>query len=780
VLLLKFDKAQEDRQLTAQEEWLRNAIKRGYLGLASLERTIARQRARIAALKDGDANTSFFHRQCSYRRQKNRIHALDVNGTVLTDPAHMAEAAFQHFDGLLGTDMSRDCTLHLQDLIEPDATLDCLEAPFGEEEIWQAVKRLPARKAPGPDGFTAEFLRACWTIVKHDIVAAFQQLYEMRGRGFAQLNQALLTLLPKHAGASTLRDYRPISLIHLVAKLFAKVLALRLAPKLDKLVSPIQNAFIASRSLHDNFVLVRQSARLLHQLRSPRLLIKLDLARAFDSLSWPFLFEALRQYGFGDRFLEWLAVLLASASTRVLINGDPGPPIWHRRGLRQGDPLSPQLFVLAVDTLGRLFRRATELGVLRRLHPRRVLPSISLYADDVILFCHPLREEIEAVKAMLELFGRASGLHVNYGKSTATLIRCAPEEAAPAIALLDCPVAELPITYLGIPLTIRKPTSGQLQPMVDKVASRLPTWKAGLMGKAGRLALVKSVLGAIPIHQLLVLAPSKKILKLIVKIERGFLWSGRAAANGGHCHVNWQRVARPLAYGGLGVHDLERTSMSLRLRWLWLSRTDGRRAWHGLELQFSDQEQALFFASTTMILGNGRDAKFWDDRWIEGRSVREIAPSLFKCIPKRRRKSRTVADGLQGNTWASDIHGNLGIQEIGEYLLLWRRIEGTMLSGEPDRLNWKWTASGVYSAKSAYMATFHGSTVCPAANFIWRTWAPQKVKFFLWLALQDRCWTAERLARRGLQHHPRCLLCDQLPETMHHLLLVPVCQASLA
>jgi hypothetical protein len=291
------------------------------------------------------------------------------------------------------------------------------------------------------------------------------------------------------------------------------------------------------------------------------------------------------------------------------------------------------------------------------------------------------------------------------------------------------------------------------------------------MGKAGRLALVKSVLGAIPIHQLLVLAPSKKIFKLIVKIERGFLWSGRAAANGGHCHVNWQRVTRPIAYGGLGVHDLERTSMSLRLRWLWLSRTDGRRAWHGLELQFSDQEQALFFASTTMILGNGRDAKFWDDRWIEGRSVREIAPSLFKCIPKRRRKSRTVADGLQGNTWASDIHGNLGIQEIGEYLLLWRRIEGTMLSGEPDRLNWKWTASGVYSAKSAYMATFHGPTVCPAANFIWRTWAPQKVKFFLWLALQDRCWTAERLARRGLQHHPRCLLCDQLPETMHHLLL---------
>ena len=129
----------------------------------------------------------------------------------------------------------------------------------------------------------------------------------MRGRGFSRLNQALLTLLPKRADAAGLGDYRPISLIHLVAKLVAKVLSLRLAPKLDAMVSLNQNAVIPGRSLHNNFVLVRQSARLLHQLGAPRVLLKLDLARAFDSIAWPFLFEVLRQYGFGDRFLEWLA-----------------------------------------------------------------------------------------------------------------------------------------------------------------------------------------------------------------------------------------------------------------------------------------------------------------------------------------------------------------------------------------------------------------------------------------------------------------------------------------
>lgn len=118
-------------------------------------------------------------------------------------------------------------------------------------------------------------------------------------------------------------------------------------------------------------MLVRQSDRLLHQLGVPHILLKLDLARTFDSLSRPFLFEVLRQYGFRDKFLEWVGILLSSANTKVLLNGSPGPPIWHR----QGDSMSPQLFVLAVDTLSRLFKRATELGVIRQLHPTRSIPS---------------------------------------------------------------------------------------------------------------------------------------------------------------------------------------------------------------------------------------------------------------------------------------------------------------------------------------------------------------------------------------------------------------------
>uniref|UniRef100_A0A453SZ91 Reverse transcriptase domain-containing protein n=1 Tax=Aegilops tauschii subsp. strangulata TaxID=200361 RepID=A0A453SZ91_AEGTS len=182
-LLLRLDSAQESRPLSPHEDWLRRQIKASYLSLASLERTIAQQRARIATLKDGDANTSFFHRQCTYRRQKNRIHSLTVDGAPISAPCDMAAAAYAHFDALPGRKTPRDCSLDLSELITP-TNLDDLDAPFDAEEIWNAVKRLPAQKAPGPDGYNAEFLRACWPIVRQDFVDVFQRLYEMRDRGF--------------------------------------------------------------------------------------------------------------------------------------------------------------------------------------------------------------------------------------------------------------------------------------------------------------------------------------------------------------------------------------------------------------------------------------------------------------------------------------------------------------------------------------------------------------------------------------------------------------------
>jgi hypothetical protein len=297
--------------------------------------------------------------------------------------------------------------------------------------------------------------------------------------------------------------------------------------------------------------------------------------------------------------------------------------------------------------------------------------------------------DVVAVREILDLFERASGLRVNYQKSTATLIRCASDDAATAITQLDCPITlircasddaattitqldcpivDLPITYLGIPLTIRRPTAAQLQPVVAPHEQGRPP-----------------VLSVIPIHLLLVLGPPK-VFKALEKIQRGFLWAARTEANGGNCHVNWRRVCQPISLGGLGVRDLKRTGLALRMRWLWFSRVYDARAWSGLDLKFT-QEKEFFFASTYMTVGNGQRTLLWEDRWINGRAVKEHAPQLYACIPKRRRKTRTVTAGLVDHRWATAVQGVIGLQEIGQYLYLWHLIEGTVLTEEPDKLH---------------------------------------------------------------------------------------------
>jgi mannosylglycoprotein endo-beta-mannosidase len=188
------------------------------------------------------------------------------------------------------------------------ATLDLsdLDRAFSMDEAWDAIKNMPSNRAPGPDGFSWDFYKHCWQIVKSDVFAALTAVYLGHGQNLQLLSGALITLIPKKDGAVELRDFRPISLVHSFVKLVAKILALRLAPKLPSLVDANQSAFVRGRCIHDNFVLVEQSARTLFRTRVPSVLLKLDVARAFDSLSWVFLISVLRQLGFGPKWICWI------------------------------------------------------------------------------------------------------------------------------------------------------------------------------------------------------------------------------------------------------------------------------------------------------------------------------------------------------------------------------------------------------------------------------------------------------------------------------------------
>uniref|UniRef100_A0A8R7TQX5 Reverse transcriptase domain-containing protein n=1 Tax=Triticum urartu TaxID=4572 RepID=A0A8R7TQX5_TRIUA len=329
-------------------------------------------------------------------------------------------------------------------------------------------------------------------------MAVFDHFYRLAGGNFADLNSAMIALLPKKDGATCMGDFRPISLVHSIAKLITKVLSMRLADVISTIISLAQSAFQKTKCIHDSFLFVQNRVRTLHRNKTPALLLKLDIAKAFDSVSWEYILELLQRLGFPPRWRDWIALLLATSSSSCLLNGIPGNKFFHLRGLRQGDLLSPLLFILYIDPLHRLLEAATRDGILQPIPGRAARMRTSLYADDAVIFVNPVRQEIDELLHILHCFGEATDLKVNQAKSSVVPIACDGIDLVDVLQSFGGTMAALPITYLGIPITTGKLRLVHLQLILDRIRARLAGWKGRLLPIAGRRVLVRCVLSAMP------------------------------------------------------------------------------------------------------------------------------------------------------------------------------------------------------------------------------------------------------------------------------------------
>jgi hypothetical protein len=210
----------------------------------------------------------------------------------------------------------------------------------------------------------------------------------------------------------------------------------------------------------------------------------------------------------------------------------------------------------------------------------------------------------------------------------------------------------------------------------------------------------------------------------------------------------------------------------LRARWLWLQKTEPHRPWSALDIQVPDQVRAFFSMAISINVGNGENTLFSTDRWLQGRKIVDLTPLLFVAIPQARRKSCTVQQAFQNHAWTADIQGVVTIEIIVEYIQLWELLLDIQLQPEVEDTHfWRLSANGKYSAKSGYDHLFMGATLFKPCERIWKSWAPPKCRFFLWLAVHKRYWTAHRLARWGLTHPDKCPLYDQEDENIDHLLV---------
>jgi len=255
-------------------------------------------------LAEGDANTKFFHLMACHRKRRNFIRSLHVNDNVIVSGEGMADALYHYYDQVLGTIFVPSQRFDLGIIGLPSVDLSSLEVHFTEAEIWAVISEMPNDKSPGPDGFTGLFYKTAWPIIKVDILNAFNAFWARDTRNFNLLNDAYMILLRKKDQPEEIKDYRPISLIHSFGKLITKCLAARMAQVLDSLVQPNQTAFIRGRCIHDNFQLVRLSCKAIHEKRVPWVLLKIDIAKAFDSVAWNFLLEVLAHLGFGQHWRD--------------------------------------------------------------------------------------------------------------------------------------------------------------------------------------------------------------------------------------------------------------------------------------------------------------------------------------------------------------------------------------------------------------------------------------------------------------------------------------------
>ncbi|GJT03129.1 RNA-directed DNA polymerase, eukaryota [Tanacetum coccineum] len=772
MLNMKIVKAKHKEELEALEEIINkgngnevvvNKIMEVFNTLQKINKTHSfemAQKAKVNWSIEGDENTSFFHGMLNKKRRQQNIRGIMIDGIWIDNPIRAKDEFFQHFSSRFDKLNARRAHIEMRYLktITFDQQVD-LERDVSNEEIKRAVWDCGTDKSPGPDGFSFGFYRRFWYLIENDVYDAVKYFftYGVIPKG---CNSSFIALIPKSPGANTVKDFRPISLIGSVYKIIAKILANRLVGVLGDIVNEV------------------------------------DFEKAYDSVRWDFLDDILKKFGFGEKWCKWIQSCLRSSRGSIIINGSPTKEFQFFKGLKQGDPLSPFLFILIMESLHLSFQRVVDAGMFSGIKLSSSLNiSHMFYADDVVFMGQWCDNNITTLVHVLECFYRASGLRINMSKSKIMGIHVVSDKVKSAATKLGCLILKTPFLYLGSKVGGSMSRVQAWTEVVDRVKSRLSKWKMKALSIGGRLTLLKSVLGSMPIFHMSIFRVPLSVLCTLESIRSHF-FKGQDLNSKKASWVNWKKVLAPKEKGGLGVSSLYALNRGLMFKWMWRFYTQNTSLWvrvikaiHGDDgkvggyvkdgakscwLSIVNELNTLKNKGINLLdflyvkLGNGDKTAFWEDRWIEGSALKTRYPRLFNLETcKSITVSMKLAQPGLGDSFRRTPRGGVEQAQFDELSALLQNVTVSTIS---DRWNWALESSGDFSVASVRKAIDDKLLPEVDSKTRWIKYVPIKVNVHAWKVKTDSLPTRFNISRRGIDIESiTCAICDNGVETSSHL-----------
>eukprot|EP00253_Pinus_taeda_P026720 PITA_26720 len=753
------------------------------------------------------ATLSSSTKQQLQRRMHNNIPFLqNQHGARVEEHKEIEQTLLSHFQQVHrepAGDRQREIgkiTSNIPKLVTEEQN-ELLMRPIQPQEVDEAMAQLKEGKAPGPDGFTTTFFHAFWDMIKKDVWEIVEESRALRWI-LPSLNSTFIALIPKEENSMTPDKFRPIALCNVIYKVISKVVANRLKPLLPMLVSPEQSGYVEGRQILDGIILSHEIIHSLKQSKQAGMLLKLDLSKAFDKLSWTYIHHMLTAFGFCSSWVRWIMSLITSSHFSILVNGFPSRPFKPSRGIRQGDPLSPFLFVIMAEGLGRHIKQALLSHHLKGISIHHSpASSHQQFVDDTMLYGYPSVQEASHLKSLLNDFSAASGTQVNCSKSQIFFFHTPPVVKSAVSRILGFRTASLPSTYLGAPLTASALKQPAWRILLEKLESKLSLWTLRSLNLASRVVLIKSVLQAMPLYLFSILAAPKWVLKRLRNLQRDFLW-GSSETNRKWALVKWDTVCRPKIKGGIGLRDPENsnTIMNAKIWWQWVTNPDKlwAKIWRAKYANNRPQEELIRFTPTdrgSLIwnaakqhyqliqkhsfweIRNGCTARFWNDAWNQMPSL----SSVFSPEANQLRQEQQLAtvhqfwtqeteNGFRQWLSSNQITNNANIAGIDELENELKKRSIRYQEGA-DILRWGYLPKGSYSTSEAYnLVGDFPIRPDPLWGRIWSFKAWPKITHFLWMVGHKKILTWDRLRRHNFQGPSICHNCFQNEETQQHLL----------